>query len=145
MRVDEENQVYFVIKDSSDYIYVEDCCYIFQNINNENNHEIEVDGFSHIDNYIDSFSYFGKEDDKEREMVDYSKFFFLLKRLPAYMQIRFEPWIKEFKLFCIYKGKKYRVTGCSRMGDIWLNKNFSDDHGYDHRVMIDEVTNFTRE
>jgi len=29
--------------------------------------------------------------------------------------------IKSFPLFCTYDGTLYRVTGASRMGDVWLN------------------------
>jgi hypothetical protein len=54
-----------------------------------------------------------------------------------------EPIMKQHKLFCTYKGSKYRVTGCSSMGDIWLVKNYNKDNGYDLRVDIEECTDWS--
>jgi hypothetical protein len=48
-----------------------------------------------------------------------------------------------FKLFCTYKDERYRVTGASRMGDIWLAKDFNRDVGYDLRVDLDECSGWT--
>jgi hypothetical protein len=49
-----------------------------------------------------------------------------------------------YKLFCDYRGERYRVTGASRLGDVWLRKNHSLDYGYDEngRVNITECSNF---
>lgn len=75
----------------------------------------------------------------------YAKFFFLLARLPAWMQFAFEPWTRQFKLFCTWKGEQYRVTGASRMGDVWLAKDMNRETGYDHRVDLAECTNWRSE
>lgn len=64
----------------------------------------------------------------------YAKFFFLLHRTPAWMQYAFDEWIAPHKLFCTYEGKRWRVTGASRLGDIWLAEDFGRDTGYDLRV-----------
>jgi len=64
----------------------------------------------------------------------YAKFFFLLRRTPAWMQFAMATWMDPFKLFCTYQGKRWRVTGASRLGDIWLAQDFSRDAGYDLRV-----------
>ena len=57
--------------------------------------------------------------------------------MDAITNIVLDPIMKHHKLFCIYKEKKYRVTGCSTMGDIWLHTNFDKDHGYTNRVDIE--------
>ena len=75
----------------------------------------------------------------------YAKFFFVLRRTHAWMQMAFAPWIKEFKLYCTYEGETYRITGASRLGDIWLIKDLSKDAGYDIRTYVNKVSNFRRE
>lgn len=47
------------------------------------------------------------------------------------------------KLFCQYKGKRYRCTGASRMGDVWLAEDFSRDSGYDLRVNVGECSDWS--
>jgi len=86
---------------------------------------------THIDNFIDDY-----EQDK------YARWFFMLHRLPAFMQADFSGWILQYRLFCNYKGKKYRCTGASRLGDAWLAKDFKREVGYDLRVDVDECSNW---
>ena len=93
----------------------------------------------HIDEWIEEMAMFGSEQEK------YAAFFFHLKRLPAFMTMGFEPYTNQFKLFCDYNGKTYRVTGASRMGDVWLAKNFEQDHGYDERVDVELCSNWRKE
>ena len=73
----------------------------------------------------------------------YAQWFFLLHRLPAVMQSSFSEWIGQYKLYCIYEGVKYRVTGASRMGDVWLAKDFSREMGYDLRVDLDDCSEWS--
>lgn len=44
----------------------------------------------------------------------------------------------ERKLFAVYMCKPYRVTGCSRLGDVWLHSDLETDVGYEHRVNVDD-------
>ena len=64
-------------------------------------------------------------------------------RLPAILQIDFAEWIGQFKLFCSWKGKRYRVTGASRLGDIWLTSDFCKETGYEHRVDLTECSDWS--
>jgi len=67
-------------------------------------------------------------------------------RLPAALRIDFEEFMKHHKLFCTYDGKRYRCTGASRMGDIWLAKDFHQTTGYDKRIdEIEECTDWSDE
>jgi hypothetical protein len=86
----------------------------------------------HVDEFIDN----------EYNRHNYARFFFLLHRLSAALYYDFEEWIKQYKLFCTYKEKRYRVTGASRLGDVWLRENFDSDHGYDLRVDLEECSNW---
>ena len=83
----------------------------------------------HVDEFIDDY----KSD-------AYASFVLFLSRLPASQTIR---WSQFFsKLFCDHDGSRWRVTGASRLGDVWLAKDPNRDHGYDKRVQIDTCSNW---
>ena len=73
----------------------------------------------------------------------YAAWFFFLKRLAACYEIMWDQYIKQYKLFCTYNGKRYRVTGASRMGDVWLSADFNREVGYELRVYLDECTDWS--
>lgn len=79
----------------------------------------------HVDYFID-----------DRKQDAYARWMLMHFRLPADQKLAFEPFIRDRKLFCTYEGKRYRVTGASTMGDIWLVKDQTRDHGYDYRVLV---------
>lgn len=50
----------------------------------------------------------------------------------------------EAKLFTTYKGKRWRVMGCSRLGDVWLNiTTHEPEFGYVLRVDVDACSNWS--
>lgn len=53
-------------------------------------------------------------------------------------------WIRSNPLFCDYQGKRYRCTGASRLGDVWLTADFNRDAGYELRVLVEHCSNWTR-
>lgn len=57
-------------------------------------------------------------------------------RLPAMLRLRFDQFFRENRLFCTYDGLRYRVTGASRFGDVWLAKDSDREVGYDLRVDV---------
>ncbi len=57
-------------------------------------------------------------------------------RLPAAQQHAWKEFFGDKKLFCTYKGKRYRCTGASRYGDVWLNEDLKADAGYQLRVNV---------
>jgi len=67
----------------------------------------------------------------------YAHFMFSYFRQPAWMRMVHAPFYKDRALFVDYRGKTWRVTGASRMGDIWLAKDFTRVDGYDLRVDMD--------
>lgn len=85
----------------------------------------------HVDQFIDS-----------RKSDAYASWFLNMKRLPATLQFKFEDQIKQYKLFCDFEGWRYRVTGCSRMGDVWLTTNFEQETGYERRVLVEKCSNW---
>ncbi len=48
----------------------------------------------------------------------------------------------ERKLFATYEGRRYRVTGCSRLGDVWLHSRFTEDTRYEQRVDVDACSDW---
>ena len=85
----------------------------------------------HVDQFIE-----GMDSDK------YASWFFALHRLPAVLKLKFEQWIKQFELYCDYEGQRYRVTGCSRHGDVWLASYLKQEKGYDKRVTVEDCSNW---
>jgi hypothetical protein len=77
----------------------------------------------HVDDFID-----------DPTTDRYAAAWFESFRRPAIDKLR-KP--DERKLFATYGGRRYRVTGCSRMGDVWLSADFNRDVGYEKRVDVD--------
>ncbi len=47
------------------------------------------------------------------------------------------------QLFADHLGSRVRVTMASRMGDVGITKNLDAEFGYEHRVTLDELGNFS--
>jgi hypothetical protein len=78
----------------------------------------------HVDDFIDDPS-------TDR----YAAHWFEAFRRPAIDKLR-EP--NDAKLFATYRGKRWRVMGCSRLGDVWLNETTHlPENGYVLRVDVD--------
>ncbi len=84
---------------------------------------------THVDDWLATPSW-------ESEGENYAKFFLDHARRPAWMKVAFAPWMKQHRLFCTYEGKRYRCTGASRLGDVWLTENFAHEAGYEKRVDV---------
>jgi hypothetical protein len=52
-------------------------------------------------------------------------------------------WLDRYTVFCDWCGKSYICSGASRMGDVWLKSKGSENF-YDHRVDVDECSNWKR-
>ena len=88
----------------------------------------------HIDEWLDTPSFDVNE--------NYAKFVIDYFRLPAWKHNAYERWMMVFELFCTYEDKRYRCTGASRLGDVWLAKDFHQVNGYDLRVDVDKCSNW---
>lgn len=75
----------------------------------------------------------------------YARFVINYFLMSAILKWDFRKFMQEKKLFATYKGERYRVTGASRMGDVWLRKDFDNDTGYDTgmRVAVDELSDWS--
>ena len=84
----------------------------------------------HVDEFIDGNF---REDRYARWVLNHF-------RLPAVLKMDFDEFMADKKLFCVYNNEKYRVTGASRLGDIWLARDFNRTRGYDLRVDLAECS-----
>lgn len=64
----------------------------------------------------------------------YAAWWFYNFRLKASFKLAFQPFLDLFELYCTYKGERFRVTGASRLGDVWLARSWQKKTGYDLRV-----------
>ncbi len=84
----------------------------------------------HIDDFID-----------DPASDRYAREWFALFRRPAIDKLR-DP--NPTKLFCTFRGKRWRVMGCSRLGDVWLNVTTHEpEYGYLLREDVDECSEWS--
>ena len=83
----------------------------------------------HVDDFID-----------DSATDRYAASWFESYRRPAITKAR-EP--DKRKLFATYEGTRFRVTGCSRMGDVWLSADFNREWGYEKRVDVDACSGWS--
>ena len=93
--------------------------------------------------HVDEFISFGTSLVDRPENEDYARWVLNHFRLSAMCKNAFDEFMRDSKLFCEYKDKKYRVTGASRLGDIWLNDDFARSHGYTERVGVMSCSNWS--
>jgi hypothetical protein len=63
-------------------------------------------------------------------------------RTPAFMQSCCKEWLASQVITVEYEGTRYRLVGCSNMGDVWLAADLNRESGYDKRVMVDDLSNW---
>jgi hypothetical protein len=65
--------------------------------------------------------------------------------LPAYTKHTegINDWLARYRVTVEWKGKRYTCSGASRMGDVWLKTEGSANY-YDHRVNVEELSNWKR-
>lgn len=85
--------------------------------------------FRHCDDYIDDQT----QPACLRTFLDYA-------RSPAHGAFREG---SKPKLFADYAGKRVRVTMASRFGDVGINSKLHEEYGYDKRVPVSELSNFS--
>ena len=92
----------------------------------------------HIDDWLDRPLPLGAP-----KGMKYAKLMFLYFRLPAVLNMEVEEFYSGKKLFCTYEGGVFRCNGASRLGDIYLTRDFDREHGYETRVDISKCTNWS--
>lgn len=85
---------------------------------------------NHIDDWLDTPNLTCSQQEA------YARFVLEYYRLPAWKQNLYHQFIKEYELYCTYNNVRYRVTGASRYGDVYLNNNLDATTGYSLRVNV---------
>lgn len=84
----------------------------------------------HVDDFID-----------DPTTDRYAASWFESFRRPAIVKMR-EPDTR--KLFATYEGRRHLVTGCSRMGDVWLHADLNyTGMSYQKRVDVDACSEWS--
>ena len=60
--------------------------------------------------------------------------------LPAIERFELSEEDRYPPLFASYKGKRYKVTGASRLGDVWLHEDPTAKDRYTLRVEVEELS-----
>lgn len=87
---------------------------------------------THIDDWLDDRHADGKESYAAQWLEHY--------RRPA--MSKDWKWLSANPLFCTYQGARYRCIGCSRLGDVWLSKDFGREVGYDLRIDVADCSDW---
>lgn len=85
--------------------------------------------FKHCDDYIE-----------DPAVPSALRKFLELARAPAHGQLLPKP---HPQLFADHEGKRVRVTMASRLGVVGITSDFSADMGYESRVCVDQLSNFS--
>lgn len=83
----------------------------------------------HVDDFID-----------DPKSDRYAASWFESFRRPEWTKLK-EPDSRQ--LFATWDGKRYRVTGCSRLGDVWLHSDITEDTRYEKRVDVDACSEWS--
>lgn len=90
----------------------------------------------HVDRFIWHYHEIIDVPIAERRAIYYAQWMLMFFRLPAAQRHSWDPFMADRRLFCTWEGKRWRVTGASRLGDVWLASDFAKDCGYDKRVPV---------
>lgn len=91
----------------------------------------------HVDDFINNGINTDKKDSKG---VKYARRVLRFFRLSVMDKNKKPGFKKKHPLFCTYNGKRFRVTGASRLGDIWLTTDFTKEVGYELRVDVSDCS-----
>jgi hypothetical protein len=95
-------------------------------------------GKTHVDDWLAAISV-----TEEPATVNYARFVLNYMSLSASTQRHYRLWMAKYRLYALYNGQWFEVTGCSRFGDIWLqnlqHEALERPSGYVHRVYVDDV------
>lgn len=71
------------------------------------------------------------------------RWFLFINRLPAGLKYLAQDHGVSPKLFADYKGKRVRIVMASRLGDVGITSNLKAENGYEERVVVEELSNFS--
>lgn len=94
----------------------------------------------HIDDWLDAIH---PSTGKDNPGEVYARWWLEMYRWPETKKMLYAEMLSEFSLYCTHGGERWRVTGCSRFGDVWLARDMSRTSGYDRRVVVVECSEWS--
>lgn len=94
-------------------------------------------GQTHVYDFIDD-AYPTKD-----KNTSYARFVLFYLAAPSSIKYLFTDFM-DCKLFATFNGERYRVTGASTLGDVFITKDFEEWQGYTDRVLINELSEFCK-
>lgn len=93
--------------------------------------------FLHIYDWLD----LPAKDENERLAKEWLNKF----SMPAYDKYEkgINEWLYKRTLTVEWHGTRYFCRGCSRLGDVWITKDSTGNVYYDHRVNVEELSNWS--
>lgn len=88
---------------------------------------------------VDEFIDYGTPSKRQDMSEQYARFVLHHMRLPAHLRSALQAFFRVPPLYARFAGHVYRVTGASRMGDIWLHSDLSAEYGYVRRIFPNSV------
>ena len=73
------------------------------------------------------------------------KYYLLVNRLPAVDSLVIIKSQGSPKCFATYQGKRVRLVMASRFGDVGITEKLDATNGYQHRVCLDELSDFSED
>ena len=105
--------------------------------------EVEDKEPTHVHDFIS----YGSGITKDVPNEEYARWILSHYTLSAMCKMAFDQFMKSKLLFGMYEGKKYRISGASRLGDIWLHSELNPAKAkafYEKRVCVDDISNWSK-
>jgi len=71
------------------------------------------------------------------------RWWLFVQRLPAFDKLLCEENGVNPRLFATWDGRRVRLTMASRLGDVGVTSDFKQQMGYERRVSVEELTDFS--
>jgi hypothetical protein len=73
------------------------------------------------------------------------RYYLLVERLPATIKPVVYEAVGQPKCFATYKGERVRLVMASRLGNVGITKNLKVERGYEKRVSLKDLSDFSTE
>lgn len=92
----------------------------------------------HVDDWLDTMP-----ETYDNHGENYARWWLEIARMPAWKKSLYRRAMSMHELYCTYQGQRMRCTGASRMGDVWLTADHNQHTGYQHRVDVQDCTEWS--
>ena len=94
---------------------------------------------------VDEFIKYGTNPANDSEAERYARWVLFHMSMSNTLKVVFTDIMKEYTLYCDYKGKRYKVSGVNFLGTLWLSRVVEEGKRYDFSACVCECTNWGKE